>query len=531
MPSRKRGAKSESSRQAKRSREEPPPTNELLTSAQQNKDGCLDFNEEDVHNLIEPFVTQAILLKLYLSKNKKAVTGKKYPLVVSLLCDGGNKAVPTDMYDVEGAEISTDGEAPLQITINALSKNFTGKHFILSVKVADSSMRVKELLTEPFTVVSQRLKVVNEAPNLWFKDEGGRDKAIELSIELTNKLGVHKLRDVPLLVTLHYDTEGYPQALMHTKAGGDDSVQLLQMARDSDPIVRHGQAIIKVRINDVSKNHMTHAFIVKIGPNTMKDPELRDIAAAYSTPIVVKSKRNSSQKKKLAAARKKKGIGGSGGSSGRSGSSGSSGGSGGSGGSRTNSGSAVLRRNSRSQAYITAGPQITGTMNNPTLQELELPTITPAMMANIKTNNITVEYAGGIIGHWGAAVNKFLEETNDKLNNLMLFNNQIAQPLLRRVSVIMLCSCSSFFLFLFFLCTLFATYSLFFPFYTHHMIIFKSCNNTTWRSLMKMIKKNPLPPHPLPPLPPLLPPPPLPPLPPPPALPPLPPFPPLRLRL
>ena len=424
MPGRKRGAKSESSRQTKRSREKPPPTNELLTSAQQNKDACLDFNEEDVHNLIEPFVTQAILLKLYLSKKKKAVTGKKYPLVVSLLCDGGNKVVPTDMYDVEGAEISTDGEAPLQITINALSKNFTGKHFILSVKVADSSMRVKELLTEPFTVVSQRLKVVNEAPNLWYKDEGGRDKAIELSIELTNKLGVHTLRDVPLLVTLHYDTEGYPQALMHTKAGGDDSVQLLQMARDSDPIVRHGHATIKVRINDVSKNHMTHAFIVKIGPNTMKDPELRDIAAAYSTPIVVKSKRNSSQKKRLAAARKKKGIGGSGGSSGRSGSSG---------GSRTNSGSAVLRRNSRSQAYITAGPQITGTMNNPTLQELELPTISPAMMANIKTNNITVEYAGGIIGHWGAAVYNFLEETNDKLNNLMLFNNQIAQPLLRLV--------------------------------------------------------------------------------------------------
>ena len=182
--------------------------------------GVLSFDEDDINTLKlkQPYVNQAILLKIYFDKGSNAATGKTIQLDVTLYCDNGNEKVPTKHYTVDGAEISTDGAAPLQVTINTLSKQYAGHQFSLVVQPKDDNIHMEKLTTQPFSVISQRLRFVNEAPNLWYKDEGGRDKSMEFHIELCNTLGKYKTRDVPLLVTLHYDTEGYPQALTHTKA-------------------------------------------------------------------------------------------------------------------------------------------------------------------------------------------------------------------------------------------------------------------------------------------------------------------------
>ena len=409
MPRKKRSTLSTtSSRSNKRSRTD---------VASFDLDGSLIFDEDDKSNLSEPFVASAILLKIYFNHNGESVTGHTIPLNVMLCCDDGREEVPSDKYEVNGAEISNDGVATLQVTIGDLSKNYTGQQFVLIIKPSSSGVRAPELRTAPFVVISQRLKIAGEVPNLWYKDEGGRDKSIDLRVELCNKLGMHKLRDVPLLVTLHYDTHGYPQALAHAKIGsgtGANALQLLQMARASDPIVRHGVASVRLRINDVSKNHMTHAFIVKIAPNTLKDPELMDIAAAYSTPITVKSKRNNPKKKKVKKSSNGVGV------------------------SVSKNGQGTVSQYSRAKAMSsrknTSRTSMEGAMNTNVLQDMNLPQITSEIMRNIASGNVSVQHAGALIGHWGYAVNTFLGETNQRLQNLMMFNEQVAQPVLRRVS-------------------------------------------------------------------------------------------------
>jgi hypothetical protein len=411
--SRKRSTTGTNAPKSKRAKSNAPTSNKRLTSTQKSSFGNLEFDEDDKRNLKQPYVNQAILLKIYLNKDGKPVTGKTVPLDVMLLHDNGQQEVSEDHYKVEGNKINKDGVANLNVTITALSKDYEGNSFTLVAKPSSSKMCVEELSTEPFTVVSQRLKITNEAPNLWYKDEGGRDKSMEFHIELCNNLGIHKFRDVPLLVTLHYDTEGYPQALTHTKAtatGENADLQLLQIARDTQPIVRHGEATVKLRINDVSKNHMTHAFIVKISPNTIKDPDLADIASAFSTPIVVKSKRNNNNKNKKKKKKAAKNV-------------------------------MNANKNSKFMKCIRSYPSngrhpfhMNSPLDNEVLRSMKLPLITAEMMKNIHEGNMSVPQCGAILGHWGYAVNNFVKKTNDQLQNLLLFNAQVAQPLLHQVS-------------------------------------------------------------------------------------------------
>lgn len=452
MPARKKrgaSAKSSSTRQSKRSRTDE--TSAVVLN------GTLTFDEDDILNLTqEPlFINQAVLLKIYLKDIQgKSITGHTIPLDISLRCDHGNEEISLDKYEIDGSEISEDGAAPLQITIRVLSKQYTGQHFVLVIKPSNSNAQMKEIQTKPFEIISQRLKITNEVANLWYKDEGGRDKSIDLQVELCNKLGVHKLRDVPLLVTLHYDTVGYPQALTHTKSGpGDTTLQLLQMARDSDPMVRHGEAKVRLRINDVSKNHMTHAFIVKISPNTMKDPELRDIACAYSSPITVKSKRNNPKKKKMKnnngkvrrnthPSTGKVGNGSGGRGNGRGQYSSMSRSSLQNRNHRHNHMASSLSSSSASSASSNILQRINsdGPMNPRTLLAMDLPTITQEIMNQINAGQVEIQHAGALIGHWGFAVNKFLMDTSVKLQNLVRFNEQVAKPLLQRVSDIIFLS-------------------------------------------------------------------------------------------
>ena len=404
--------------------------------------GTLQFDEEDQNSLKLPYVSQAILLKIYLNKDNKPVTGKTIPLDIKLLHDDGNQEVPDTEYKVEGAEIKKDGAATVQVTINTLSKDYKGKTFVLQASPQDSNLSIVEIRTAPFTIVSQRLKINSDAPTLWFKDEGGRDKSMEFQVELWNTLGLHKLRDVPLLVTLHYDTEGYPQALAHTKARNDDSkddLQLLQMARDTDSIVRHGQASVRLRINDVSKNHLTHAFIIKIAPNIIKDPELMDVAAAYSTPIVVKSKRNNTKKKK-----KKIMNGGDGAVSSSSSSSGGSSGSSSSSSSSNEQGGHGVRYKKSIRNNSGIPFNMNTTMDAAALGSMNLPVITPDVMRRIHNGELDAPKSGAILAQWGYAVNRFVEKTNRQVQNLLLFNGQVVQPLLHSVSaatVVQCCCC------------------------------------------------------------------------------------------
>jgi len=122
-------------------------------------------------------------------------------------------------------------------------------------------------------------------PKVWYKDEGGRDKFISVDAVLTDQHNnIVTDREVPLRVVLTY--EGDPDAEVKNQS-------ILKLSNDTIPKVsRDGRVFLKVRIEEVSKNHQKQAFCVKIQPDTSYSPANNDIAMHVSPPITVKSKRN-----------------------------------------------------------------------------------------------------------------------------------------------------------------------------------------------------------------------------------------------
>lgn len=93
-------------------------------------------------------------------------------------------------------------------------------------------------------------------------------------------------RKVPLTVSLEYE-DGM-------KVVKQD---ILKVARDSQlRIDSSGHAIIRARIEDVSKNHQGQKFRFRVMPNAAEEPLTLDIASHHSTCVVVRSKRNKRQR-------------------------------------------------------------------------------------------------------------------------------------------------------------------------------------------------------------------------------------------
>jgi hypothetical protein len=61
-------------------------------------------------------------------------------------------------------------------------------------------------------------------------------------------------------------------------------------------ITYEGNAILRLRISEVSKNHQKQAFRFKICPDVSVSPEFNDIAPCISTSVTVLSKRNRKRK-------------------------------------------------------------------------------------------------------------------------------------------------------------------------------------------------------------------------------------------
>jgi len=69
-------------------------------------------------------------------------------------------------------------------------------------------VHVKPLFTKGFQVVKFKLVIEEgEWEDLWYKDEGGRDKCMHVTVGLyDNKRSLVHNRRIPLLLTLLYDT-------------------------------------------------------------------------------------------------------------------------------------------------------------------------------------------------------------------------------------------------------------------------------------------------------------------------------------
>jgi len=118
---------------------------------------------------------------------------------------------------------------------------------------------------------------------VWFKDEGGRDKCIEVVVDLMDADGRRvRGQEVPLKVSLLYED-------MHVVTKQD----ILKLSSDTRQYIDDtGVATLRLRIEDVSKNHQSKGFVIKVAPDTQHSPLNDDISPDISTSINVRSKRN-----------------------------------------------------------------------------------------------------------------------------------------------------------------------------------------------------------------------------------------------
>lgn len=161
-------------------------------------------------------------------------------------------------------------------------------------------------------VVICRLVIQNNSlPDVWFKDEGGRDKCIELNICLKDHNDDTIVeRKVPLKVFLLYADGNRVLKQEILKISPDSKLHLgkylylglvfcvdlhvtlsffVSWFRFADD---RGQASLRLRIDDVSKNHQKQSFLIQIAPDTNSHPLNNDISPDECTPLEVRSKRN-----------------------------------------------------------------------------------------------------------------------------------------------------------------------------------------------------------------------------------------------
>lgn len=258
----------------------------------------LKLNNADIDAF--PFINTPFDVAVYLSDiNDQIYQGNiDVPLQISL-CGDDNKVVEDsdNIMTISPANviIGKTGTATIRVTLKKLSMTVGNKKFKLLV----SASTVKEFYVKPvssplLTCVLYKLRVTEENTSqfIWFKDEGGREKCIELHVSLRDAAGeIVRRRKVKLRMTLCYSS-GVEVSR--------EAQKILTMPEHFSKIISEdtGETDISYRINEVSKGHQSQAFRVLISPDVSTSPMNADIAPCSSTPVEVRSKRNNTSSKR-----------------------------------------------------------------------------------------------------------------------------------------------------------------------------------------------------------------------------------------
>ncbi|OWZ08613.1 hypothetical protein PHMEG_00018810 [Phytophthora megakarya] len=223
--------------------------------------------------------------------HKAKITGVHKPLQVSLRFH--------DTYDLvedqdavlrltSDAHIDPNtGLALLSMSLHTLTATCDGRNFCLEVRSVDAD--IESVFSASVNVVKEKLQVVTQPPDVWFKDEGGREKCMTVALTLMPAPGAYlEDRVVPLDVKLLYESGNLVL-----------NQSILRLFPDMRPNMTHGRATISFRIDDVSKNHQGQSFMLEIGPEQQDGSSMfQDIAPTRTSVIAIRSKRN---KRKLNA--------------------------------------------------------------------------------------------------------------------------------------------------------------------------------------------------------------------------------------
>jgi hypothetical protein len=122
--------------------------------------------------------------------------------------------------------------------------------------------------------------------NVWFKDEGGREKCIEILACAKDANDQILFQNIPLHLTLCYAST---KSLEPSPVNNQDLLQILGRATNKNHRQidqETGKAKIRFRIEDVSKNHQGQNFVLRVAAN-----DSWNINPGFSPPITIRSKR------------------------------------------------------------------------------------------------------------------------------------------------------------------------------------------------------------------------------------------------
>jgi len=187
---------------------------------------------------------------------------------------------------IENKGIQKNGSAKVGIRFKQLSMEMNKSKFILVFSSFSPVYTFPAVRSISMYSVSYRLFVTEEYTSnyVWYKDEGGKDKCIEITVSLRDGRGA-------LVCNEHVDLGAKLNYCSGEQVLDQD---ILVVSHDSKrSIDEHGHALIKFRINEVSNRHRGNLFQLVIFARTRAD-----ISPALCTPVDVKSKRNTLSKHK-----------------------------------------------------------------------------------------------------------------------------------------------------------------------------------------------------------------------------------------
>lgn len=239
-----------------------------------------------------------------------------FPVTMQVYLDNGDRVTHnlSDLIEVSlaasAAEASTRATIPANASLDDPGFNLPLTHGSISFHVRfkkscsvlhnrnvvfrflpGSMETIEPEKSRNMTPVRFRLKIHAQPPSVWYKDEGGQNKSLDISGYLVDEHNhVVRNKEFPLRVSLLYEGE---QAVKSEKV-----LKLLHNGRR--PVVtKDGRFDIKFRIEEVSKNHQKQNFCVRVdadSPDSSSHAQtlafLSDIAGDVSEVIEVKSKRN-----------------------------------------------------------------------------------------------------------------------------------------------------------------------------------------------------------------------------------------------
>jgi len=163
---------------------------------------------------------------------------------------------------------------------------------VFTLESETNHKHISHATTRPIRLVNYQLHIEPvDWEDVWYKDEGGRDKGMTVRVELRHADGSLAIgqRQVPLRFTLVYADVSYTHVHNQNILYIFGDPQQLHINPES------GEAMIRFRIQDVSKNHQGQDFKVQFSV----DPSLfTDVAPAYSPAVSVRSKNRSKKRLK-----------------------------------------------------------------------------------------------------------------------------------------------------------------------------------------------------------------------------------------